>query len=464
VLTIACLSANESAAAAEPLPEDLVQIDKLQSSLAKVADSVRPSVVAIRADRREDVTDDQHELPMPDDEVHRRLRVFPAVGTGIIIQSDGLVLTNEHVIHNADPNNIECVLSDGETYTVQGLTSDPRSDLAVLRVDARTLKAARLGDLRHVRQGHFAIVMGNPFGSASDNYGKSAMSFGIVSALGQDLTSKLDLSQQRYYGNLIQTDARINPGNSGGPLLNIYGEVIGITTAISTRSGTSEGVGYAIPIDDRTKEIIEHLKNGENVEYGFIGVELERPPSETREVADHTEPRGAMIKSVKPDTPAFGNLQPYDVVISFNSVTVDDVDQLIRMVGAANVGNEVKLTVRRNGQVMTVGVTPARKPGLLKGVHIEPALDWRGMKLVEPSSAVLQEFKLPDTVVGVVVKHVESNGAAAKVGIKPGSVIHKVADQPIRGLRRLRELVGGLNGPIKIVAGDTETEVTLPQQ
>jgi len=251
---------------AQPDPGDLAQIELLQETLAAVADEVRPSLVAIRAERRVNrIEQPSGQAASPGGETHRRPReqVIPAVGSGVIIGANGLILSNEHVVHHAEPEAIECILASGERYTVRGITTDPRSDLAVLRIDAKDLRPARLGDAGTVRQGHFAIVMGNPFGSASDGAGRPAMSFGVISGIGRNLTRKLD--RDRYYGNLLQTDARINPGNSGGPLFNIKGEVIGIITAISSRSGGSEGVGYAIPIDERTKAIIAQLARGEKV-------------------------------------------------------------------------------------------------------------------------------------------------------------------------------------------------------
>ena len=259
------------------------QIETLQNTLAAIAEEVSPSVVAIRATRTVNVEDGRGD-PFPDSDAPSETAPdgsrpargeplkYPAVGTGIVIREDGVILTNEHVVLNSEPAEIVVTLADGETYRAREVMSDPRRDLAIIRIDAKGLKPARLGDLSTVRQGHFAIVMGNPLGSASDGKGKPAMSFGIVSALDRQITQQLDPMARKNYGNLIQTDAKVNPGNSGGPLLNIKGEVIGVTTAIATRSGASQGVGYAIPISARTKEVIAELIRGEEVEYGFLGV------------------------------------------------------------------------------------------------------------------------------------------------------------------------------------------------
>jgi serine protease Do len=466
VLVFPFAVAAAPAGARAQLPSgEIISLEALQNQLAAVAEQVRPSVVAIRTDRRVRIESRDGRPAGPDDEAPRgRERAQNAVGTGTIISSNGFILTNEHVIQSANPQDIECILSDGRVFQAQGITSDPRSDLAVIRIDATDLQPARLGDLSNVRQGHFAIVMGNPFGTASDNYGRPAMSFGVVSAIGQDLTPKLDALQNRYYGNLIQTDARINPGNSGGPLLNIHSEVIGVTTAISTRSGSSEGVGYAISIDRRTKDIIDQLRQGQPVEYGHLGVQLARPTPDERRRAGAPGRNGAIIREVQPGTPAAqSDLKPNDLVVGFDGQPVEDVDQLIRLVGSARVGVQVDVTVYRNRQELVIPVVPGRRQQLIQGIHIDLPFAWRGMRLSDPTAEVIQSFNLPDEVQGVVVTHVESDSPAEKAGLKPGNVISQIADEPVKGVRRVREVGPALTGPVKvIVADDPAGERTLP--
>ena len=445
---------------------DLAQVEQLQNTLAQVAEAVSPSVVAISSRHRIGAFELRDQgIEMPDDQAHRGLgdQWVPAVGSGIIISADGLILTNEHVIHNADPENITCTLAGGEAYTVRAITSDPRSDLAVLRIDARGLKPAKLGDLGSVKQGHFAIVMGNPFGSASEARGRPAMSFGIISALGRPLTRQLDPLGNRYYGNLIQTDARIIPGNSGGPLLNIKGEVIGINTAISTRSGASEGVGYAIPIDQRVKRLIAQLTRGEEIEYGFIGVKLEDPTAEDRRLAGGPVSGGAVVREVLPGTPAaVANLQVGDLIVSFAGQLIMDADHLFCLVGDAPVGTAVAMVFHRDHKCLNVTIAPARRQ-TNKGVNLEAPMEWRGMHLGNPSPELCREFRLPETVEGIVVTEVETGGSAHRAGIEPGCVIARVGDITIKTVRRLREIAPSLSGPVKIsLAQDPPVEITLP--
>jgi serine protease Do len=200
---------------------------------------------------------------------------------------------------------------------------------------------------------------------------------------------------------------------------------------------------------------------GEEIEYGLIGVKLERPTDEQRHVAGAPEVGGAVVLEVELGLPASGNLVKGDIVTEFAKTSIKDVDQLIRLVGSAPVGKDVEMKVYREGRFLSVSVRPTRKQ-VLKGVHREAAFAWRGMKLAEPSSDIRASFNLPETVSGVVVTHVESNTAAEKAGLKPGFVIRQLNDEPVKGLRRLRELANKLTGPLKVRTAEPEQEITLP--
>jgi serine protease Do len=451
-----------SAARAQPDPVDMATVEILQRTLAAVADEVRPSVVAIRADRQIDVPDrvDGRTI-LPDDEIHERLRrrLSPAVGSGVVLSADGLILTNEHVIHNARPDTIEIVLSNGERYTAQGITSDPRSDLAVLRIDAAGLKPARLGDLGELRQGYFALVLGNPFGAASESNGQPAMSFGVISALGQDLTEKLD--PDRYYGNLIQTDARISPGNSGGPLIDLRGKVVGIVTAIWSRAGDSEDVGYAIAIDRRTRAIIERLAQGELVEYGYLGVGLRPPRAEDRSRAGYTGDGGAVVDEVRPDTPAaYAGLHSGDLIVEFDDQRITGVDKLIRVVGAARVDIPVRLSLYRDGRKISMEVSPVQRAEKTSGVNIEVPFEWRGMRVENSTPEVTSRFDLAETTRGIVITRVEPGSVAERAGLQAGQVIQQIQGQQVRGVRRLRTIVRELDESVTLVI-DADPPVTI---
>lgn len=452
---------------AQPAPADLAQVETLERTLVAVAEMIRPSVVAIRANRPMDGSDTQEAPELPPSSGVRQGssrrgrpedRRYPSVGSGVILSSEGQVLTTEHVVAGAQPDDITCILSGGESYRVQEVYADPRSDLAVLTIDAKGLKPVVLGDLATVKQGQFAVVMGNPFGSALESRGRPVMSFGVVSALGRGLNQQIDpLMTQRYYGNLIQTDARINPGNSGGPLLNLKAEVIGINVAISSRSGGSEGVGYAIPMSARTKEIIAALGRGEEVEYGFLGVGLRSATDE--ESRGNAGSTGAVVDSIERGTPAAAaDLRVGDIIVAVDGHPARDADEAIALVGGARVGVAMQLAFRRGSQRLTARVVPARRK-----VAGPDTFSWRGMRLAYPDWEVCRSHKLPVDVRGAVVTEVEPGGPAERAGLRPSQVISQIAGTTIQGIRYLPRITARLSGPVKIVVvGEPPMEKTLP--
>ena len=454
---------------AEPSPGDLAQVEILQNTLATIAETVRPSVVAIRATRPvENSSPSDETQATPDDGIqgdtsHRSQseeQKLPVAGSGVIINSNGLILTNEHVIARARLDDITCILSDGTSHHVQDIACDPRSDLAVLKIDMANLKSIPLGDLNTVKQGHFAIVMGNPFGSTSESQGQPTMSFGIISALGRGLTRQLDPTMtQRFYGNLIQTDAKVYPGNSGGPLLNIKGEVIGINTAISSRSSGNEGAGYAIPMNKRNKDIIAKLARFEEVEYGFLGVGLRSTTAADRRTTSAPAGGGAVVESVELGTPAANaNLQVGDIIVAYDEQPVADDENLIDMVGATPIGRTANLAILRDQGHQIVPVTIARRKMLSPDT-----LTWRGMKLAYPDWEICRIFKLAVDVQGVVVSDVETSGPAAKAGLESGQGISELNGIRIQGIRHLRRITNRLTGPVTLsISGETQKQVTLP--
>jgi S1-C subfamily serine protease len=303
--------------------------------------------------------------------------------------------------------------------------------------------------------------MGNPLGSASEgNNGKPAMSFGIVSALGRQITKQLDPLARKYYGNLIQTDAKVNPGNSGGPLLNIKGEVIGITTAISTRSGSSQGVGYAIPICAQTKEIINQLVRGEEVDYGFLGVRSHSATEdECPKTADGQVLGGAVVDEIEIGSPAdVARLHAGDVISAVGGQAVTDSEELIQEIGAARVGAAINLTVWRDGRKLTVPVVPGRRE-----IPFPNTFFWRGMTLAHADWEKCWTFKLPVDVKGLIVTEVKAGSAAELAGLKVGQVVVQIGDAKFPFIRRLPQITRDLTGPVKItVAGNPPKEFTIP--
>ncbi len=328
---------------AETRVADLEAIEKAFVALAK---KVSPSVVAVSTkNARGKRHRDQGE------------KTTPMVGSGVIIDADGLILTNDHVIRSGD--RIYVTLHTGRRYKARIVAQDERSDLAVIRIEAHGQKPAELGDLSQVQVGQFALAMGNPFGTAKD--GRCSLSYGIVSALGRSLR-QLEEGDRKYYGNLIQTTADINPGNSGGPLFNIQGQVIGISTAVETRSGAGEGLGYAIPLSSRTKRIIDALVRGEEVKYGFLGVNI-TTSDRARKQVNEANPWGVVVTGVFRGTPAdSAGIREDDLILKYDAEAVKNEDHLVRMVGATPVGETVPLLIYRDHREILIEATIAERP------------------------------------------------------------------------------------------------------
>ncbi|MCG3137653.1 MAG: hypothetical protein HJJLKODD_01502 [Phycisphaerae bacterium] len=314
----------------------LADLEKVQQAFVQLAEKTSPSVVAIET--RYDAGGK-----------------IPTVGSGVILTAEGLILTNDHVVR--DGVKILVTVAGGHRHTGRLVGRDARSDLAVIDIDAEKLQPARLGDLAEVRVGQWALAMGNPFGLARD--GQMGLSYGIVSGLGKSLKA-LEEEGKKYYGNLIQTTADINPGNSGGPLFNIRGEVIGINTAIETTSGISEGLGFAIPIDNRTRTIVDYLRRGESVPYGFLGVNVRDAEPELLKQISSANPWGVVVTRVYPATPAeTARLQERDLIVQVESQYVQSPEQLVRLVSATPAGQTISLLVYRENKPLQVQVTLA---------------------------------------------------------------------------------------------------------
>ncbi len=317
----------------------VADLEAIENAFIKLARQVSPSVVALETEQDGDPSQGQDGVPM--------------VGSGVVLDRDGLILTNDHVVRFAD--RVVVTLNTGRRYEAVVVARDERSDLAVLRIAAANLAPVVMGDLAQTSVGQFALAMGNPFGTGKD--GNLSLSYGIVSALGKSLHG-LEDGGRKYYGNLIQTTADIKPGNSGGPLFDIHGRLIGINTAIETRGGSAEGLGYAIPLSARTKRIITTLSLGQTVQYGFLGVKIRDPDDRTRRRYGVQDPFGVVVTRVDAQTPAEqAGIRPDDLILKFASESIRDVDHLIRLVGSSPVGEQVPLVVQRRDRQLVVNAT-----------------------------------------------------------------------------------------------------------
>jgi serine protease Do len=431
-------------AADESVRRGLQQLVDLQNAFAHIAETASPSVVAVLGQRKLSSVNgiDQERS----EEFLKRFgdRLVPAIGSGVLISEQGHVLTNEHVVQSVE--RITIVLHDRHRFKAKVVATDPRSDLAVLRIidgEEAKLRPAEFGRLAEVRKGHWAIAMGNAFGLAAE--GRPAMTVGVVSAIGRVLPAQFDLAD-RFYGNLIQTSADINPGNSGGPLLNLHGQVIGINTAISSRSGFSEGVGFAIPITPRTLAIVETLRAGRKVEYGFLGVTVRSPtPAESRSVGSPAYV-GALVASVEPDTPADkADLRVGDVIVEIDNTAIDDYSHLVRTIGGSPIGRPIEIVLWRNGKRVTTRAELVQRDAKIVRRGPGPVwLDWRGARIMTLTPDRRKQLELPEGTRGVEVISVADGSPAADAGIELGDVIDRLNREPVRSLGDFQKISRGI--------------------
>ncbi len=333
-----CVVVGNVAFAQLPPKYELADLKALEQAFVRLAEQVRPEVVAIRT----------HYVHERADHSGTLLREPINQGSGMIISTDGYIATNRHVLEDA--NHFTVVLDNGSSYDADLIKADLRSDLAVLKIEATDLPTVCWGDLADVKVNEWTFAVGNPFGLANDN-GHMSVTFGTISAIGRSLQERLAVNPDiQYYGYLIEATCAINPGNSGGPLFNIDGEVIGVITAIETNSGVNEGTGFAIPIDKNTRGIIETLQAGKTPRYGFMGVTIEDVRTRrVRRVVDGRVCRGAKITdlSVRNGPAAKAGLKPGDIILTVDDVPVESRDHLIRLVQYYPAGSEVAMTYLR---------------------------------------------------------------------------------------------------------------------
>jgi serine protease Do len=419
-------------------PDSTIELANLQNQFEAVADRIAPSVVAISATVTGPDSDDTVRADSMNGEKLASIleKTTRTVGTGFVVDSAGYILTNEHVI--ADSGPIWITTDKGRVLPAVVIGSDPRADLAVLKVADTTLPAVKFAMVDTVHRGMWAIALGNPYGLSG--IGEMCMSVGIVSATDRSLP-KLASQENRYYADLIQTTAEINPGNSGGPLFNIAGEVIGISTAVILPQKATNGIGFAMPITPETLKRVQDLKDGREVVYAYLGVMVATPTDRQRRAAGITDASGVWVDSIENDSPAANVLKPDDIVIKLDDAVMNDSDQFIRAIGQSSVSKPVKMVVRRDGRPLTLAVQLRRRE--LPSVAISrdnQRMRWRGMLLGPiPANWDFAPSKRPEH--GLMVLGVDPAGPMAKEGIRSGAVITSIAGKAIDAIPDLQSLL-----------------------
>lgn len=350
-------------------------------------------------------------------------------GSGFIFSADGYVVTNHHVI--ADADEILVKLSDGRELPASVVGSDQRTDIALLKVAAKKLPVLKMGTSDKLRVGEWVLAIGSPFG-----FDHSATA-GIVSAKGRSLPSE-------NYVPFIQTDVAINPGNSGGPLFNLEGEVVGINSQIYSRSGGFMGVSFAIPIDVAL-DVIEQLKSKGVVARGWIGIYIQELDSNLAQSFGLPKPEGALVARVMPEGPAARALEPGDVVLEFDGKKVDNAATLPLLVGKTPIGKQVDLKVLRGEErvsvALTIGSLPAEDPlkTSSQASSYAPISGVLGLEVSELDTAVRQQRQLDDAQSGVLVDKVIGEPARS-TGIVSGDIITMLDGKPIDSIDTFRKL------------------------
>jgi serine protease Do len=444
------LQASEPQASAPQLEESLRFAQSLSLAFENVASIITPSVVNIKAvskpkkkseasqSRARDPFFEQFREFFGDDFVERFGGPQQApgrpdaqnAGTGVIVSSDGRILTNNHVVEGADEITVQ--LADGRTFKAKKVGSDPRSDLAVIKIKATGLTPAKLGSSDTLKIGEWVVAAGNPFGL--DN----SITAGIVSAKGRSILGS------GQYEDFIQTDAAINPGNSGGPLVNLRGEVIGINTAIFSRSGGYMGIGFAIPVN-MAKHVMESLIDSGKVVRGWLGVAIQPVTEEAARSFGYKSTDGALVGGVEDGTPAGkAGIRQGDIITQIDDLQIKNVNQLRNHIAALKPGTSVRIKLFRNGDTESVKVKIGELPAEFSNMPPEASEPDSGSTLdmgisVEPLTEQLAKKLGSKKRSGVVINGIKPGSAAESAGLRPGDVVISVNNQKIESVPELEE-------------------------
>ena len=435
-----------AAHAQTPAPAAAVSTAPLVSGLpdfTQLVDAVGPAVVNIRT--TEKITNAQVAMPGMDEEMLEFFRRFgvpvpsmprqgrpqqddegeerpSGVGSGFILSSDGYVMTNAHVVEGA--SEVIVTLTDKREFKAKIVGSDKRTDVAVVKIDAKGLPAVKIGDVNRLKVGEWVMAIGSPFGL------ENSVTAGIVSAKQRDTGDYLPF---------IQTDVAINPGNSGGPLLNMRGEVVGINSQIYSRSGGFMGISFAIPIDEAVR-VSEQLRTSGKVTRGRIGVQIGQVTKEVAESIGLGAARGALVSAVEPDSPAAkAGVEPGDIIVKYDGKAIDKVADLPRLVGNTKPGTKSSLTVFRRGQMRDLSIMVAEvepdeavvaKESSKSGSNATATAKQLGLVVGE-----LNEGQKKALAVKGGVRVLSATDAAARAGLREGDVVLAIANSEVMNVK-----------------------------
>ncbi|MEP1230651.1 MAG: Do family serine endopeptidase [Litorimonas sp.] len=407
-------------------------------TMAPLLERVTPAVVSITTigEAPEDSREEQLLGRLFGDQLPQRRAPREGLGSGVIVDAaKGLILTNDHVIDAS--SQITVTLEDKRRFEAEVIGTDPQTDIALLKIEADDLTALKLAGTNESRVGDFVIAVGNPFGLSS------TVTSGIISAKGRDQRSADN------YSDFIQTDASINPGNSGGALVNSKGELIGINSAIVTRSGGNQGIGFAVPIRI-VKGVMKQLEAYGEVHRGRIGVVIQDITPDLREALSLGSLNGALISDVNDDTPAKkAGLQAQDVVVEFNGDDILDSSDLRNAVGLLEPGSRANITYIRNGKRRTTRIEVAEVEDTPADVEEEKSEDTPVLEGFDGAliTDIPDDLELRGGKDGVLIESVERSSKAARAGLRRGDVIRRVGSKDVSNLSEFEKAIEGKDGP-----------------
>ncbi len=415
------------------------QLEQLSQTFRDVAKVVSPAVVYISTVQT--VKGVQGQFPgLFNDPFFRRFFGIPdqqefkqqALGSGFLVSQDGYILTNNHVVQNAE--KIQVTLPDKRQFDAKVIGTDPKSDVAVIKIDGDHFPVAPLGNSSNTAVGDWVLAIGTPYGLSQ------TVTAGIISAEGRANIGIVD------YEDFIQTDAAINPGNSGGPLVNIQGQVIGINTAIFSQSGGYQGIGFAIPID-MAKGIMDNLIAHGKVVRGWLGVMIQAVTPEIAKGFGLTETTGALVGDVVKDGPADkAGIKRGDVIIALNGQPIDTPNTLKNLVAQTDVNKTVPVVVIRDGKEQTLQVTISEQPSEAQAQAEEsaPSIETRfGLSVQELTPDIASQLGYTDDK-GVIIVGVEPGSPADQAGLQRGDLIKEINRHPIESLTAYQKVMASI--------------------
>ncbi|MBT4880754.1 MAG: Do family serine endopeptidase [Alphaproteobacteria bacterium] len=404
---------------------------------------------------------------------HSRPREISSLGSGYIVDPKGYVVTNRHVIAKAD--EITVILNDGSEHDAKIIGVDSRTDVAVLKIEPeKPLPSIEWGNSTEARVGDWILVIGNPFGLGG------TVTAGIISSRARDISSQAgDIALTKYVDNMIQTDAAINLGNSGGPMFDMNGNVIGMNVAIFSPSGGNVGIGFAIP-SSIVKRVVEQIKTTGRAQYAWMGVVVQDVTEEIADSLGLDKERGALVTNVAPNGPAQkAQLQPGDVILSFNNHQVPNYENFPRMVGETRIGTVAPVKIWRKGKEINLKLTLEEYPNKegvaemvmakKKAASQEPeAGEFLGISVGPITEEIRKKLNISDDVNGAIVFKIDSGSVASKKGIQVGDLVVEVNQHPISDHRQVLQKIsnamakGNKTVLLKILRGQKSVYIGLP--